>query len=89
MAVERAMSMVQNFASAPAASRCSATSQRAAPLLPPRRARRRAIAAPAAALLPEHLDAAVSGLNHMLTLAYEPVVLPCSSMNCGDIVYRR
>lgn len=26
--------------------------------------------------------------QHMITLLYEPVVLPCSSMNCGDIVYR-
>ena len=26
--------------------------------------------------------------NHMLSLGYEPVVLPCHSMNCGDIVYR-
>lgn len=24
----------------------------------------------------------------MMTFLYEPVVLPCSSMNCGDIVYR-
>lgn len=89
MAGERITGRLQNVASAPAACRCGAASQRAAPLLPPRRARRRAIAAPAAALLPEHVDAAVSGLNHLLTLAYEPVVLPCSSMNCGDIVYRR
>ncbi|KAL4422647.1 hypothetical protein ABPG75_008844 [Micractinium tetrahymenae] len=88
MAGERVMTRLQSIASAPAACRCSAASQRAAPLLPPRRARRRAIAAPAAVLLPEHLDAAMSGLNHLLTLAYEPVVLPCSSMNCGDIVYR-
>jgi hypothetical protein len=49
-------------------------------------------AARCSALLPEHLDAAVNGLHHLqhlLTLAYEPVVLPCSSMNCGDAVYRR
>ena len=26
--------------------------------------------------------------RHLATLAYEPVVLPCHSMNCGDIVYR-
>lgn len=25
----------------------------------------------------------------LLTLAYEPIVLPCSSMNCGDMIYRR
>jgi serine/threonine protein kinase len=27
-------------------------------------------------------------VHHLLTLGYEPVVLPCHSMNCGDIVYR-
>lgn len=27
-------------------------------------------------------------MSSLVTLAYEPVVLPCSSMNCGDIVYR-
>lgn len=31
----------------------------------------------------------MSHVSHgMLFLGYEPVVLPCSSMNCGDIVYR-
>ena len=61
------------------------------PPLPPRHRRggRRALAAPAAALLPEHLDALAGGLSHLLTLAYEPVVLPCSALNCGDIVHRR
>lgn len=24
-----------------------------------------------------------------LSLAYERVTLPCSSMNCGDVIYRR
>ena len=32
---------------------------------------------------PSHLFA-----RYLATLAYEPVVLPCHSMNCGDIVYR-
>lgn len=35
------------------------------------------------------IDNFVSSLSHMLTLGYEPIVLPCSSMNCGDMVYRR
>jgi serine/threonine protein kinase len=35
------------------------------------------------------LDASsLDHVSHMLSLLYEPVVLPCSSMNCGDIVYR-
>ncbi|EFN52381.1 hypothetical protein CHLNCDRAFT_26777 [Chlorella variabilis] len=62
----------------------------AAPALPQRQRRHRA-AAPSAALLPEHVDAAVSGLHHLqhlLTLAYEPIVLPCSTMNCGDLTHR-
>lgn len=56
--------------------------------LPPRRTQLR----PTAALAPEHVEAAATGLSqlhHLLTLAYEPIVLPCSSMNCGDITYRR
>jgi alkylhydroperoxidase family enzyme len=67
-------------------------------LLPPRRRHRRA-PRPLAALQPEHvdalaaslghLDALSSQLSHMLTLAYEPIVLPCSSMNCGDVMHRR
>lgn len=54
---------------------------------------------PLAALQPEHADALTAGLGHldtlgsqlsaMLTLAYEPIVLPCSSMNCGDVMHRR
>lgn len=32
----------------------------------------------------EHLDSIVSHL----VLLYEPIVLPCSSMNCGDILHR-
>jgi hypothetical protein len=36
-----------------------------------------------------HLDALTTSVSHMLTLGYEPIVLPCSSMNCGDMVYRR
>lgn len=70
----------------------SSSGRRAAATLPPltlRRSRRRALAPARAALLPEHLDALAGGLQHLLTLAYEPVVLPCSSMNCGDMVYRR
>ena len=35
------------------------------------------------------LDALTTSVSHMLTLGYEPLVLPCSSMNCGDMVYRR
>lgn len=27
-------------------------------------------------------------MSHMLTLGYEAVVLPCSSMNCGDVLHR-
>lgn len=35
------------------------------------------------------VDALTTSVSHMLTLGYEPLVLPCSSMNCGDMVYRR
>ena len=35
------------------------------------------------------IDSVMSTLSHILTLGYEPIVLPCSSMNCGDMVYRR
>jgi hypothetical protein len=35
------------------------------------------------------LDALTTSVSHLLTLGYEPLVLPCSSMNCGDMVYRR
>ncbi|KAL4852866.1 Serine/threonine-protein kinase stt7 [Chlorella vulgaris] len=61
------------------------------PLLPPppqRQRRQRQAVQPSGALLPEHLDAFTSGVHHLLTLAYEPIVLPCSSMNCGDMTYR-
>lgn len=75
-------------ASAPHCCSGPAPAYRSLPLLPPRRVRRRGAAATTAALLPEHLEAVASGLSHLLTLAYEPVVLPCSSMNCGDITYR-
>ena len=30
-----------------------------------------------------------SPLSTLLTFAYEPLVLPCQNMNCGDMVYRR
>lgn len=36
----------------------------------------------------ESSSAVLEHVSHMMTLLYEPVVLPCSSMNCGDIVYR-
>ena len=45
------------------------------PALPPRRA------------LPAD-DATVSHLHHLLTLALEPLYMPCSGMKCGDIIYR-
>ena len=45
-----------------------------------------------AALSPDILtsihDTCQHGISAVFTFAYEPVVLPCSSMNCGDIVYR-
>lgn len=31
----------------------------------------------------------LSDLAQHLSLAYERVTLPCSSMNCGDVIYRR
>ena len=38
---------------------------------------------------PEHLaDALAPFVDHAI-LAYERVVFPCQSMNCGDVVYRR
>lgn len=48
---------------------------------------------PTAAIPPYVTDSFITAhsfLSHLdlFTLAYEPVVLPCSSMNCGDIVYR-
>lgn len=70
----------------------ASSSSRAAPslpLLPPRRHRARRPLQPVSALQPEHLEALSSSLGHLMTLAYEPVVLPCSALNCGDIVYRR
>ncbi len=73
----------------PCAGAASSSSGRAAPappLLPPRHRR---VLQPAAALQPEHVEALSSSLGHLMTLAYEPVVLPCSALNCGDIVYRR
>ena len=39
-------------------------------------------------VLPMIHDAHSADLSNMLTLLYEPIVLPCSSMNCGDIEYR-
>jgi hypothetical protein len=35
------------------------------------------------------LDAIATSVSHAIFLGYEPLVLPCSSMNCGDMVYRR
>lgn len=32
---------------------------------------------------------AINSLVHHAPLAYERVVYPCSTMNCGDAVYRR
>lgn len=54
------------------------------------RGRRRAQTA-LSALPADHatLDALTSSLGHLFTLAYEPVVLPCSALNCGDITHRR
>jgi serine/threonine protein kinase len=50
--------------------------------------RARAGRAPAlAAHLPD-LAAAAAHAHAALALAYEPVVLPCSSMSCGDVVHR-
>lgn len=48
----------------------------------------------AAASLPHDMlsHGAISQLSEMsqhLSLAYERVTLPCSSMNCGDAIYRR
>eukprot|EP00887_Chlorella_sp_A99_P000312 scaffold13.g312.t1 len=31
---------------------------------------------------------ALDHLHHLLSLAYEPIVLPCSTMNCGDVTHR-
>lgn len=44
-------------------------------------------APPAGALDPSALDSLVQ-LTHHLPLALERVVYPCSSVNCGDIIYR-
>jgi hypothetical protein len=43
----------------------------------------------AAVLDPVDLVNHASQLAHHLPLAYEPVALPCSLMNCGDVVHRR
>lgn len=66
-------------------------------------ARRRAQTA-VQALGPDHLDAMATSFSHMLaldveqglaavkhlmTMAYEPIVLPCSALNCGDLTHRR
>lgn len=39
-------------------------------------------------LLAHHSPSAEWLAQHTLTLGLEPVVLPCSSLNCGDITYR-
>lgn len=31
----------------------------------------------------------LAGLSQHMSLAYERVALPCSTMNCGDMIYRR
>jgi hypothetical protein len=40
------------------------------------------------ALLTDGHSALLDAAQH-LSLAYERVTLPCSSMNCGDAIYRR
>lgn len=40
------------------------------------------------ALFPEVIQQLSHAAEH-LPLAYERVVLPCSAMNCGDIIHRR
>jgi hypothetical protein len=57
---------------------------------------------PIPAISPEHLvdglkdllpfldsHTSFQGLIEQLPLAYERVALPCSTMNCGDVIYRR
>jgi hypothetical protein len=44
---------------------------------------------PPSSALPDVADALAATLAHAATLAYEPVVAPCSLMNCGDVVHRR
>lgn len=77
-------------------SSCS-TSNRG-PCLPERhacstaRGRRRARSVMVRALLevdPAHLVEQLSTVAQHAPLAYEPVALPCSLMNCGDVVHRR
>ena len=45
------------------------------------------------AMLPDlhHLVSSIHlpAIHNLLTLAYERVVYPCSTMNCGDVVHRR
>jgi hypothetical protein len=48
----------------------------------------------AASVLPNaalhgHLLDQLANLSQHLSLAYERVALPCSTMNCGDAIYRR
>jgi hypothetical protein len=88
--MEACASRPAQAAQQPSRQRSHDTARRPLLPLPPQRLRRqRQAVQPSGALLPEHLDAFTSGVHHLLTLAYEPIVLPCSSMNCGDMTYRR
>lgn len=54
-----------------------------------RQGRRRQALRSVAALSPDQLHDLLPQLLHHASLAYERVTLPCSAMNCGDVVYKR
>lgn len=61
-----------------------------APLSPPGAPRRPRGRVAARAFVPDgSLLDALHALGQHAPLAYERVVYPCSSMNCGDAIYRR
>ena len=54
-----------------------------------RQGRRRQALRSVAALSPDQLHDLLPQILHHASLAYERVTLPCSAMNCGDVVYKR
>ena len=54
-----------------------------------RQGRRRAVLRSVAALSPDQLHDLLPQLLDHVSMAYERVTLPCSAMNCGDIIHKR
>lgn len=54
-----------------------------------RQGRRRAVLRSVAALSPDQLHDLLPQLLDHVSMAYERVTLPCSAMNCGDMIHKR